>query len=307
MNLSRAYPLFNEYYYQHRTPFVKTFHTHPQYEVYYFHQGRCDYLIGDRVFELKPGDAIILNGMTLHGPIVDRESEYVRSMFSFYPEVVRSFQRALGPLNPLRPFEAPSNRPIRLEGERKKEMEDLLRRIDKYYRSPSPVEFNRFLLAFFDLLWFLYGEHGKAAEQPAGETDPGRADKERNVRAVIDWIERRYREPVTLDLLEKNVYMSKHHLSRIFRELTGTSIIDYLYKYRIHQAKIRFSQNRSSTVSDVCREVGFTSLSHFSRLFKKFVGMTPEQYRKKVQPQWLEPSAFRLPTLEAVPDTSNDR
>lgn len=305
MNLKRQYPLFNEYYYKWGTPFVKSFHTHPQYEIYYFHKGQCDYLIGNEIFDLEPGDLIVMNGMTLHGPIVDRDSEYVRSMFSFYPEIVRVFYQSLGPLNPLRPFEALKNRRLRLRGERKTEFEELLRRIHNYYLSHNTVEFNRFLLAFFDMLWFIYGECQEALEQldkrnETGEYGAGSGnEKERNVQAIISIIEHGYREQITLESLEKNVYMSKHHLSRIFRELTGATIIDYLFKFRINQAKILFILNRDSTVTDVYQEVGFQSMSHFSRLFKKFVGLTPEQYRKKVQPFLLEPFSLRLPGMHA--------
>jgi AraC-like DNA-binding protein len=301
--------LFNEYYYRWRKPIIPTSHTHPQYEIYYLHHGRCDYLIGNRVYELHSGDAIIMNGMTPHGPmVIDREDEYVRSMFSFYPAIVREYHRALGPLDPLRPFEVLKNRHIRLRGERKAEFEENLRRIDKYYNSDS-VEFNRFLLAFFDLLWLIYDECRPAmdVERTAADDVGGGSDKARHVQAVISAIERHYREPITLDWLEKRVFMSKHHLSRIFRELTGTTIIDYLYKYRINQAKILFLLNREAAVTDVCREVGFQNISHFSRLFKKFVGLTPEQYRRKVQPFLLEPFALHLPTNEGPLRVNRER
>ncbi|CAG7643465.1 helix-turn-helix domain-containing protein [Paenibacillus allorhizosphaerae] len=304
MNLSRRYPLFNEYYFKHRTPFVKSFHTHSQYEIYYFHKGKCDYLIGDEVFELESGDVIIMNGMTLHGPIVDRANEYVRSMFSFYPEIVRIFHKTLGPLNPLRPFEQLKNRRIRLRGERKTEFEAILQRIHKYYYSENTALFNRFLLAFFDLLWLIYGECQAAMELMSEEKASNGTDKERNVQKVISLIEQQYREPITLEWLEHHVFMNRHHMSRLFRELTGTTIIDYLYKFRINQAKILFILNRDCAVTDAYREVGFQSMSHFSRLFKKYVGLSPEQYRKKVQPFLLEPSALRLPVFEVEPNRS---
>ncbi|MFC3773224.1 helix-turn-helix domain-containing protein [Paenibacillus sp. GCM10012303] len=302
MILTRRYPLFNEYYYLCNTPFVKTFHTHPQYEIYYFHKGKCDYLIGDQVFELESGDAILMNGMTLHGPIVDRDNEYVRSMFSFYPEIIRIFHQTLGPLNPLRPFEVLKNYRIRLSGDRKVEFEDMLRRMNKYYYCQNTVEFNRSLLAFFELLWFLYGECEEAMEG-LEQTGPANGmEKEHNVQTVISLIEQQYREPISLDTLEKSVYMSKHHLSRIFRELTGMTIIDYLYKYRINQAKILFYLDRTYSVTDVYKEVGFHSMAHFSRLFKKFVGIPPEQYRKMVQPFLLEPFAFPPREVQTVPN-----
>lgn len=193
----RRYPLFNEYYYQCQTPFVKTFHTHPQYEIYYFHKGKCDYLIGDYAYSFEPGDVIIMNGMTRHGPIVQRDTEYVRSMYSFYPEIIRVFHPMLGPLNPLRPFEKLKNWRIRLRGELKEEFEDILRRINKYYYCQQAIEFNRFLVAFFDLLWIIYEEWRSDMEHSTKDCVANESDKERNVQTIISLIEERYSERIT--------------------------------------------------------------------------------------------------------------
>lgn len=141
----------------------------------------------------------------------------------------------------------------------------------------------------------------------AKESASNISEKERNVQTIIAFIEQRYREPLTLESMEKSLFMSKHHLSRMFRELTGTTIIDYLYKYRINQAKIMFILNRACSVTEVYQEVGFQSISHFSRLFKKYVGISPEQFRKKVQPNLLEPAALHLPSLEDGPDRISER
>lgn len=61
------------------------FHSHAFYEIYYFHEGRCTYLIGDSVFTLKPGDLLLMNGLTLHCPNVEPDSRYVRSILHFDP------------------------------------------------------------------------------------------------------------------------------------------------------------------------------------------------------------------------------
>ena len=168
----------------------------------------------------------------------------------------------------------------------------MLKRMDAFYCCQSTVEFNRFLLAFFDLLWFLYAECEEEMDRRGRQEQIAARSKQANVQTVLSLIEQQYRDPLTLDTLERQLYMSKHHLSRLFREMIGMTIMDYLCKYRINQAKILFHLDRSCAVTDVCRNVGFHSMSHFSRLFKKYVGMTPEQYRKRIQPFLLEPLAI---------------
>ncbi|HIW34072.1 MAG TPA: helix-turn-helix domain-containing protein [Candidatus Paenibacillus intestinavium] len=89
-------------------------------------------------------------------------------------------------------------------------------------------------------------------------------------------------EEFSRERLAEQVYLNPAYLSRLFRRETGHSLTDYLVKYRITKAKeqLEHSQQR---VSDIAMEVGYANFSHFSKLFKKTTGLTPQEYRKKVQ------------------------
>ncbi|WP_086010520.1 AraC family ligand binding domain-containing protein [Thermobacillus composti] len=80
------------------------FHAHPEYEIYYFHGGGCTYLIGGRMFELAPGDLIIMHGMTLHAPIINRRLPYLRTIVHFDPAFAAELLR---PPLPFRPNASP--------------------------------------------------------------------------------------------------------------------------------------------------------------------------------------------------------
>ncbi|MEF3305467.1 helix-turn-helix transcriptional regulator [Paenibacillus sp. GYB003] len=277
---SNPFRLFAEYYYKWSVvPKAPAFHSHPQYEVYYFHEGRCDYLLGDRVIPLQSGDLIIMNGMTRHCPKVERESEYVRTMFSFEPHLVQLFGPDLLACDPLKPFERLRNHHIRLDPKAKEECEDILARINRFYYSNDVVHRNRLLSAFYDLLMLIYEQcrpEMKAARQPA-------SDRQRYVQSMIDYIEETYMENIELERMAADLHMNRFHLMKVFREVTGMTVFDYLYKRRVNQAKILFYQSDRHSVTDVGYQVGFKHLSHFSRVFKKQVGMTPDQYRKMVR------------------------
>src|SRR6476660_5006589 len=61
------------------------FHSHQEYEIHFFHSGDCRYLINNRIYDLQPGDIILLDGMTLHKPNPQPGSTYIRSMIHFSP------------------------------------------------------------------------------------------------------------------------------------------------------------------------------------------------------------------------------
>ena len=90
------------------------FHAHPQYEIYYFHGGGCTYLIGGRMFELAPGDLIILHGMTLHAPIIDPRRPYVRTIVHFDPAFAAGLLRPPFQADALAPFRDFGNARVRL-------------------------------------------------------------------------------------------------------------------------------------------------------------------------------------------------
>ena len=99
------------------------------------------------------------------------------------------------------------------------------------------------------------------------------------VGKVIHYIEDNYaQEDLSLNLLASHVNFSPNHLSMIFSQQTGQTLIRYLTDYRMNRAKelLRCSSKKSSVIS---MEVGYKDPHYFSYLFKKTQGMTPTQYR----------------------------
>lgn len=273
--MSLAYPLMDSFRYRITTTNVQPpFHTHSKYEIYYFHSGKSKYLLGNACIDLVPGDLIIMNGMAEHGPIMDAEQPYVRTTVLFDGAYIKPLLKEPGAVDLLKPFEELGNAHWRLEGPLKEEAEDILARIDRFYGKPGLVAYNRLKTAFVDLLLFIY-ERG---QQPLQTNRP--VEKEKNVQNIIAFIEQNYTENLTLELLEEKLHLSRFYLMRIFKERTGMTVFEYINERRINQAKILFLLDKKKSVTDVCYQVGFKHPAHFSRNFKRLVGLTPEQYRK---------------------------
>lgn len=100
----------------------------------------------------------------------------------------------------------------------------------------------------------------------------------RTLRQVRDRIDREYAEPLDVDALAQGVHMSSGHLSREFRAAFGESPYSYLMTRRIERAMALLRRGDLS-VTEVCFEVGCSSLGTFSTRFSELVGMSPSAYR----------------------------
>jgi transcriptional regulator GlxA family with amidase domain len=100
------------------------------------------------------------------------------------------------------------------------------------------------------------------------------------LRRVRDRMDREYAEPLDVEALARGVQMSAGHLSRQFRRAFGESPYSYLMTRRIERAMALLRRGDLS-VTDVCFEVGCSSLGTFSTRFTELVGVPPSVYRRQ--------------------------
>jgi AraC-like DNA-binding protein len=100
------------------------------------------------------------------------------------------------------------------------------------------------------------------------------------LRRVRDRIDREYALPLDVEALARGANMSAGHLSRRFRLAFGESPYSYLMTRRIERAMALLRQGDLS-VTEVCFEVGCSSLGTFSTRFTELVGMPPSAYRRR--------------------------
>ncbi|GAA1242254.1 helix-turn-helix transcriptional regulator [Prauserella halophila] len=109
-------------------------------------------------------------------------------------------------------------------------------------------------------------------------TDAARLRELALLRRVRDRIDREYAQPLDVEALARGVHLSAGHLSRRFREAYGESPYSYLMTRRIERAMTLLRRGDLS-VTEVCFEVGGSSLGTFSTRFSELVGMSPSRYR----------------------------
>lgn len=98
------------------------------------------------------------------------------------------------------------------------------------------------------------------------------------IERAKDFIDRYYKENITVNDISKNCHLSSFHFSRIFKTQTGFSPYDYLLKTRIEKSKKLLIDN--FTINQIAYDTGFNSIEHFSYSFKKIEKLTPTEFKK---------------------------
>jgi YesN/AraC family two-component response regulator len=97
---------------------------------------------------------------------------------------------------------------------------------------------------------------------------------------ALEYLHSHFHERVSLDMVASLCALNRFEFSRAFRNHFGITFREYLLQYRIRKA-IGMLENPNVRIADVAYLVGFNDLSHFSRVFRKYIGMTPSEHRKR--------------------------
>ncbi|HIQ99233.1 MAG TPA: PocR ligand-binding domain-containing protein [Candidatus Scybalocola faecavium] len=98
------------------------------------------------------------------------------------------------------------------------------------------------------------------------------------MKKAVSFISQHYSEPITLSYVANEVHLNPAYFSTLFKKEIGLSFKEYLNHVRIEESK-RLLSNSNFSIIDIAIAVGFEDQSYFSKVFKKYTGMTPKQFR----------------------------
>jgi AraC family transcriptional regulator len=104
------------------------------------------------------------------------------------------------------------------------------------------------------------------------------ASHRRAVERVITAARERLCEPISLHDMSRVAYLSTFHFNRVFHQITGLPPAKFISAMRLEEAK-RLLLNTNQSITDICFEVGYNSLSTFTRRFNQRVGLGPREFR----------------------------
>lgn len=99
------------------------------------------------------------------------------------------------------------------------------------------------------------------------------------IMPVLSYIDIHYAEPINLESVSEAMNMNPSYFCRVFKKSTNSTFTEYLNFVRVLKSEKKLT-NRSESISDIAMNVGFASVSYFNRVFKRFKGISPSDYRK---------------------------
>ena len=250
-------------------------HFHDACEIYYLLSGDINYFVEKRVYPIKYGDLMITNNHEVHKPTFQSNKTYERIYLLFDPIVAQSLSTPdFNLLNCFMDRPIGEQNRISLDKNQNDEILKLFHKIDYADKSPDNGGNILKLSYFAELLVFI----NRAFKNiKSFDKHPNVPEK---LIPILNYIDDNLERDLSLELLEHKFFISRFHLSRLFKINTGISIHEYIILKRITKAKKLLSDGSNAT--DACILSGFNDYSNFIRIFKHIVGITPGQYKKSI-------------------------
>jgi AraC-like DNA-binding protein len=235
-------------------------HFHSSLELFLSLEGQTKVAVEDKEKLLPPGEVAVIWPNYVHSYTAVSQTGYLIAIadLSLIPEYAPTFAKH----DCLQPFL-----------DKEKVHPDVLHCLNTLARSPDMSKLLR--RAYLSII------AGRLLEQlPLGERK--RALLSDALRDLMTFIDSHISEPISLDLLSKELYLNKYYISKLFSQRIGCSLRTYINAIRIDRA-CSLLANPGVTIPDVLEACGFESERTFYRAFVKQRGMTPKAFR--MQPQ----------------------
>lgn len=257
-------------------------HWHKELQLCLILTGRVRFSINQKEVEAGAGDVIFINSQVIHSAtsISNDEEEASYCCINFAYEMVGGFHGSLMERNFVLPFLRNEQNDCLLISEKSEEglLEEIsskMLHIRKLFKETEP---ERYFDIFAELV-LIWKELARWLHKTEDQPSTRRPEDYETSREVISYIEKNLGEKLTLDLIAKEVCLSKWECSRRFKRIAGESVWSYLISARMAKAVELLLYSRKS-VERIGFEVGFPNVNLFIRQFKKEFRTTPGQFRK---------------------------
>ena len=249
---------FGFYYSEKQNPDLNI-HIHDCCEVLLCLEGGKNFLINDKVYDVNEGDIFIINQFEAHKITFNPQKRFSRYVMQVHPEFLYAQSSAQTDLSHC--FYTRGNgvsNKISLTSEERSAFIENIKRIDKEYQFGDDIIKNLIAVEILVMINTAFVSHTKA-ERAAGSS---------SVKSAIDYINENFKQPLSLEKIAQNSYVSVNQLCRLFNKYCGTTVSKYITSLRITEAKKLLASGKN--VTDTAILCGFEDYANFIRVFKLF-------------------------------------
>jgi AraC-like DNA-binding protein len=251
-----------------------TYHDHDFTELTYILSGKGKYLVEGKVYDVEAGDVIICNPGVKHQNILVNPKEPTVEFFAGFT----GFHFKNMPPNSI--ILKDGSYVLHTTTESKQEIakhcyemiaENESAQIGKYFMLKAHL---------MQILLLMIRDITEVEERTQKGCTFESYNKSYAVKKIINYLNENYENKISLDQIAHNMYLSPVYISKIFKEETGESPINYLIKIRLEKAKDILLNSDGGSIKSIANSVGYEDVYHFSKLFKKYYGISPLYYKK---------------------------
>jgi len=231
-------------------------HWHEHTEIHFILEGDARMKCGEEAWDLNAGDCAIINSCELHEGIGGRCSFLCLILPpSFFESEHVLFQKIV----------------------RDAFLMDIIKRINERYSSKDTAD--RLEVKGYACLLVSHLMRGYAQESLSAAAWAGYASKRNKVNAALEYIGQHYDQSLSTKQLADRLFLSEGYFCKIFREVTGRTVIDTINRLRMDKAE-EMLRHTDTTVTETALRCGISDINYFARLFKKIKGYSPSMVRK---------------------------
>lgn len=251
-------------------------HSHKPHEIYYLRKGQRYYFIDDRIYHVHQGDLIFIPSFVLHRTTAADSNEHERTVIYFQDEFLQDLIPNL-PAHPVMKRFYSEPKVVRLKLTDQIGIENILAKLSLEYQKQLPDSQLYLKILLIELLLFA----NRIEPADASIYEPLSPIHEK-IHKIVRYLRANYQKPISLNELAHQFYISQYYLSRMFKTVTGLTMVEYLNTIRIQEAQKLLSDG-ILPITEIASMVGYESQTYFGRMFKRITGLTPREYRKQHQ------------------------
>lgn len=254
---------------------VCDYHDHDFAEITYILSGKGKYRIEGNIYEVQAGDIIMCNPGVKHQNILVNQEEPTVEFFTGFTD----FQFNNMPPNSI--LFKDGSYIMRTSALMKQELSKHCYEMVAEHEGGQLGKYFMLKAHLIQIILLIIREISEPAQQQKGCTFET-YNRNYAVKRIINYLNENFEDKISLDQIAHNMYLSPVYISKIFKEETGDSPINYLIKIRLEKAREILMRGEGGSIKNIANSVGYEDVYHFSKLFKKYYGISPLYYKKSL-------------------------